>query len=141
MFLTTHYMDEAERCDRIAIVDRGRIVAIDSPDALKASVGVDTVTIETADDVSARDEIARGLDVDGEVLPDGAGLRMRVADGEAFVPRVFEHLTVGVRNVNVRRPSLDDVFIQYTGRDMRDAEAAGVDQFKANPMVRGFRRG
>jgi ABC-2 type transport system ATP-binding protein len=141
MFLTTHYMDEAERCDRIAIVDRGRIVAIDSPDALKASVGVDTVTIETADDVGARDEIARGLDVDGEVLPDGAGLRMRVADGEAFVPRVFEHLTVGVRNVNVRRPSLDDVFIQYTGRDMRDAEAAGVDQFKANPMVRGFRRG
>ena len=55
--------------------------------------------------------------------------------------RVFEHLTIGVRNVNVRRPSLDDVFIQYTGRDMRDAEAAGVDQFKANPMVRGFRRG
>ena len=141
MFLTTHYMDEAERCDRIAIVDRGRIVAIDSPDALKASVGVDTVTIETADDVSARGEIALGLGVEGEVLPDGAGLRMRVADGEAFVPRVFEHLTVGVRNVNVRRPSLDDVFIQYTGRDMRDAEPAGVDQFKANPMVRGFRRG
>jgi ABC-2 type transport system ATP-binding protein len=54
---------------------------------------------------------------------------------------MFEHLTVGVRNVNVRRPSLDDVFIQYTGRDMRDAEAGGVDQLKANPMVRGFRRG
>src|SRR5213595_4255927 len=60
MFLTTHYMDEAERCDRIAIIDRGRIVAIDSPDALKASVGVDTVTIETAADAIARDEIAHG---------------------------------------------------------------------------------
>jgi ABC-2 type transport system ATP-binding protein len=141
MFLTTHYMDEAERCDRIAIVDRGRIVAIDSPDALKASVGVDTVTLETADDVTARDEIARGLNVGGEVLTDGGGLRMRVADGEAFVPRVFEHLTVGVRNVNVRRPSLDDVFIQYTGRELRDAEAGASDQLRANPMVRGFRRG
>ena len=58
-----------------------------------------------------------------------------------FVPRMFEHLTVGVRNVNVRRPSLDDVFIQYTGRDMRDAEAGAGDQLRANPMVRGFRRG
>jgi ABC-2 type transport system ATP-binding protein len=143
MFLTTHYMDEAERCDRIAIIDRGHIVAIDSPDALKASVGVDTVTIETADDATARDDIARGLGVEGEVLADGEdeGLRMRVPDGESFVPRMFECLTVGVRNVNVRRPSLDDVFIQYTGRDMRDAEAGGVDQLKANPMVRGFRRG
>ena len=50
MFLTTHYMDEAERCDRIAIIDRGRIVAIDSPGGSKASVGVDIMTIETADD-------------------------------------------------------------------------------------------
>jgi ABC-2 type transport system ATP-binding protein len=141
MFLTTHYMDEAERCDRIAIIDRGRIVAIDSPGALKASVGVDTVTIETADDATARDEILRGLGVEGEVLDNGEGLRLRVPDGESFVPRMFEHLTVGVRNVNVRRPSLDDVFIQYTGRDMRDAEAGGVDQLKASPMVRGFRRG
>src|SRR5881398_938046 len=82
MFLTTHYMDEAERCDRIAIIDRGRIVAIDSPDALKASVGVDTVTIETAADATARDEIAHGLDVEGEVLENGEGLRLRVADGE-----------------------------------------------------------
>jgi ABC-2 type transport system ATP-binding protein len=141
MFLTTHYMDEAERCDRIAIIDRGRIVAIDSPDALKASIGVDTVTIETADDATARDEIARGLGVEGEVLDEGEGLRLRVPDGESFVPRMFEHLRVGVRNVNVRRPSLDDVFIQYTGRDMRDAEAGAGDQLRANPMVRGFRRG
>ena len=141
MFLTTHYMDEAERCDRIAIIDRGGIVAIDSPDALKASVATDCVTIETNDDVRARDELARGLGVEGEVLGDGAGLRLRVADGEVFVPRMFEHLTVGVRSVNVRRPSLDDVFIKYTGREMRDAEVGGVEQFKNNPMVRGFRRG
>jgi len=74
-----------------------------------------------------QDEITRGLGVEGEVLDEGEGVRLRVPDGESFVPRMFEHLTVGVRNVNVRRPSLDDVFIQYTGRDMRDAEAGGVD--------------
>ncbi len=139
MFLTTHYMDEADRCDRIAIIDRGRIVAVDTPDALKASVGADTVTLATADDAAARAELARAFGVEGELRPDG--LRVKVPDGEAFVPRIFEHLTVGVRSVNVRRPSLDDVFIQYTGHDLRDAEAGGVEQFKANPMVRGWRRG
>jgi ABC-2 type transport system ATP-binding protein len=138
MFLTTHYMDEAERCDRIAIIDQGRIVAIDSPSALKASVGADTVTVSTADDATARTEIARGLGVDGELSDDG--LRLRVDDGEAFVPRLFEHLTVGVHSINVRRPSLDDVFIKYTGRDMRDAEASVSEQMSSNAMVRAFRK-
>jgi ABC-2 type transport system ATP-binding protein len=138
MFLTTHYMDEAERCDRIAIIDEGRIVAIDTPDALKNSVGLDTVTLETHDDALARDELERGLGVKGEVTDDG--VRLRVTDGEAFVPRLFDHLTVGVRSVAVHRPSLDDVFMEYTGRAIRDAEAGLNDQFKMNPMVRGFRR-
>jgi ABC-2 type transport system ATP-binding protein len=138
MFLTTHYMDEAERCDRIAIIDQGRIVAIDSPSALKASVGADTVTLATADDATARAEIVRGLGVEGELADDG--LRLRVDDGEAFVPRLFDHLTVGVHSINVRRPSLDDVFIKYTGRDMRDAEASVSQQMSSNAMVRAFRK-
>jgi ABC-2 type transport system ATP-binding protein len=138
MFLTTHYMDEAERCDRIAIIDRGHIVAIDSPSALKAAVGKDCVTLDTADNGAARAEIARGLGVEGEVTDDG--LRLRVDDGEAFVPRLFEHLTVGVHSINVRRPSLDDVFIEFTGRDMRDAEAGLSEQMAANAMVRAFRK-
>jgi ABC-2 type transport system ATP-binding protein len=139
MFLTTHYMDEAERCDRIAIIDGGRIVAIDTPSALKASVGSDTVTLTTGDDSVARDEIARKLEVEGELTDDG--LVLRVPDGEAFVPRLFDHLeAVGVQCVTVRRPSLDDVFMKYTGRAIRDAEAGSQDQFKMNAMVRGFRR-
>jgi ABC-2 type transport system ATP-binding protein len=138
MFLTTHYMDEAERCDRIAIIDQGKIVAIDTPSALKASIGSDVVTIETADDAMALEQVARGLAIDGEVTD--SGLRLRVPDGEGFVPRLFEHLSVGIRNVNVRRPSLDDVFMEYTGRDIRDAEAGVNDQFKNSGMTRGFRR-
>jgi ABC-2 type transport system ATP-binding protein len=140
MFLTTHYMDEAERCDRIAIIDEGQIVAIDTPDALKASIGTDTVTIETAADLVARAEIAQHFGVEGEIR-ENEGLRLRVPDGEAFVPRLFDKLSVGVRSVNVRRPSLDDVFIEYTGRDLRDAEAGASERFRNNAMVRGFRRG
>jgi ABC-2 type transport system ATP-binding protein len=138
MFLTTHYMDEAERCDRIAIIDGGRIVAIDTPSALKASVGEDTVVVATSDDRVAHDQIARGLQLQGEITDDG--LLLRVPDGEAFVPRLFDHLeAVGVQSVTVRRPSLDDVFMEYTGRNIRDADAGSADQFRMNAMVRGFR--
>jgi ABC-2 type transport system ATP-binding protein len=138
MFLTTHYMDEAERCDRIAIIDHGQIVAIDTPNALKASIGADTVTVTTADDNAARDALAEGFGLDVETTADG--VRFRVPDGEGFVPRMFEHLPVGVRSVNVRRPSLDDVFMEYTGHELRDADAGTADQFRNNAMVRGFRR-
>jgi ABC-2 type transport system ATP-binding protein len=137
MFLTTHYMDEAERCDRIAIIDQGRIVAIDTPDALKASIGDDIVTVVTADDDAAQEQIARSLGVSGEKTDDG--LRLRVPKGDEFVPSLFEH-GLDVRSVSVRRPSLDDVFLEYTGRDIRDAEAGANDQWKQSGMTRGFRR-
>jgi ABC-2 type transport system ATP-binding protein len=138
MFLTTHYMDEAERCDRIAIIDQGRIVAIDTPDALKASIGADTVTVATSDDGAASRALRDGFGLDVETTENG--VRFRVPDGEGFVPRMFEHLRAGVRTVNVRRPSLDDVFMEYTGRELRDADAGTADQFRMNAMVRGFRR-
>jgi ABC-2 type transport system ATP-binding protein len=137
MFLTTHYMDEAERCDRIAIIDQGRIVAIDTPSALKASVGADTVTISTADDDRAIVQLDERLHVQAERRHEQ--LVIHVPDGEAFVPKIFASLDIGVSSVSVRRPSLDDVFIKYTGRDIRDAEAGNVTQLAANPMVRAFR--
>jgi ABC-2 type transport system ATP-binding protein len=138
MFLTTHYMDEAERCDRIAIIDQGTIVAMGTPSALKASVGADAVTVSTNDDATARAELANGLGVEGEVRPEG--VRLLVTDGEAFVPRIFEHVTVGINNVNVRRPTLDDVFIKYTGHAIRDSENDAAALNRMSPMVRSFRR-
>ncbi len=137
MFLTTHYMDEAERCDRIAIIDQGKIVAIDTPDALKASIGDDIVTVVTTDDAAAQIRIAQSLGVQGELTDDG--LRLRVPKGDEFVPTLFDH-GLDVSSVSVRRPSLDDVFLEYTGRDIRDAEAGANDQFKMSGMTRGFRR-
>lgn len=137
IFLTTHYMDEAENCDRIAIMDSGRIVALDTPEALKASVGVDRVRIGTADDEAAIAALKDTFDIDA-AMHDGQ-VTFGVADGERFVPRLFAELGVPIQSVEVTRPSLDDVFLGYTGRTIRDAEASAGDVNRAHPFVQGRR--
>jgi ABC-2 type transport system ATP-binding protein len=130
IFLTTHYMDEAEHCDRIAIIDHGKIVAIDTPEALKASVGKDRVQIHTADDKAAIAELAANFGIEAAVH-DGA-VTFSVASGEQFVPRLFSESTIPIRSVNVSRPSLDDVFMSYTGTTIRDAEGGAGNEFMRN---------
>ncbi|MCU4182762.1 ATP-binding cassette domain-containing protein [Acidiferrimicrobium sp. IK] len=125
MFMTTHYMDEAEYCDRIAIMDDGRIIALETPEALKASVGKDRIRITTDDDAKAIGLLGErfGLEAnmsEGEVT-------FSVEEGEHFVPRLFSELPVAIRSVSVARPTLDDVFMAYTGRTIRDAEASASD--------------
>ncbi len=120
IFLTTHYMDEAENCDRIAIMDIGQIVALGEPEALKASVGTDRVQIKTADDTLATQRLRDRFDVEASVH-DGT-VTFAVPAGEEFVPRLFAELDVPILSVSVARPSLDDVFLSYTGRTIRDAE-------------------
>jgi ABC-2 type transport system ATP-binding protein len=134
IFFTTHYMDEAEYCDRIAIIDHGSIVALDTPEALKASVGKDRVQIQTEDDEAAIAALARRFGVEASVH-EGA-VTFSVPAGEQFVPRLFAELGVGIRSVNVARPTLDDVFMSYTGKTIRDAEAANP----LRQMVAAFRR-
>jgi ABC-2 type transport system ATP-binding protein len=136
IFLTTHYMDEAEHCDRIAIIDHGQIVAIDTPEALKASVGEDRVQIHTADDQAAIAALAATFGI-GAAVHDGA-VTFSVASGEQFVPRLFAGLAVPIRSVSVSRPTLDDVFMSYTGKTIRDAEATSTDQMRT--MVAAWRR-
>jgi len=126
IFLTTHYMDEAEYCDRIAIMDQGRIVVLDTPAALKASVGHDRVKIETDDIDATIAELGERFGIEATTA-EGAVL-FGVPEGEHFVPRLFAELTQPIRAVNVSRPSLDDVFMSYTGTTIRDAESGGDDQ-------------
>jgi len=137
IFLTTHYMDEAENCDRIAIIDHGKIVAIDTPEALKASVGKDRVQIHTADDAAAIAELKETFGIEAAVR-EGA-VTFSVAAGEQFVPRLFAEFSIPIRQVSVSRPSLDDVFMSYTGSTIRDAEASGTDAMRA--MAQRFRAG
>ncbi|GAA1799236.1 ATP-binding cassette domain-containing protein [Actinomadura chokoriensis] len=128
IFMTTHYMDEAEFCERIAIMDSGRIVALDTPEALKAGVGEDRIRIRTDDDEAAIAAIKDRFGL-AAVVSEGA-VTFSVASGEAFVPRLFAELGVPIRSVNVARPSLDDVFMSFTGSTIRDAEASGSDRMR-----------
>ncbi|MFO0743054.1 MAG: ATP-binding cassette domain-containing protein [Labilithrix sp.] len=121
IFLTTHYMDEAENCDRIAIMDAGKIACVDTPVKLKASVGKDQVRLATRDDEAALASLKAKFGIDARV-GDGHVL-FGVDAGEEFLPRLITELGVPVLSVSVARPSLDDVFLHFTGRAMRDAEA------------------
>src|SRR3712207_3399998 len=123
IFMTTHYMDEAEFCDRIAIMDRGEIVVLDTPEALKAGVGADRVVLGTADDDAALAALRDRFDIEASVA-EGA-VTFHVDNGEAFVPRLFDDLGVAITSVAVSRPTLDDVFMGYTGSTIRDAETGG----------------
>jgi ABC-2 type transport system ATP-binding protein len=130
IFMTTHYMDEAEWCDRIAIMDHGQIVALDDPETLKAQVGTDRVSIQTDDNDAAIAALADRFGVDA-VVSEGA-VTFGVPGGEEFVPRLFAELGLPIRGVSVSRPTLDDVFMAYTGSTIRDAEE---DQSKMRNRV------
>jgi ABC-2 type transport system ATP-binding protein len=143
LFMTTHYMDEAEVCDRIAIIDHGSIVALDTPDRLKAMVGGDVVTLCTTDDDRAS-EVLRGLGAEPQRTRDG--LRMEVAGGDRFIPQALRAMDeqsppVRITSVNLRRPTLEDVFVKVTGREIRDEEAGEMDSMRQmHRMWSGGRR-
>jgi ABC-2 type transport system ATP-binding protein len=128
IFLTTHYMDEAEYCDRIAIIDQGRIVALDTPAALKESVGKDRVQIRTDDDEAAIAALRERFGIEAQIAE--GEVTFGVAEGEQFVPRLFAELDQPIRSVSVARPSLDDVFMSYTGTTIRDAESGSNDHMR-----------
>ncbi|MCW2546732.1 MAG: daunorubicin resistance transporter ATPase subunit [Mycobacterium sp.] len=139
IFLTTHYMDEAEYCDRIAIMDQGKIIALDTPEALKASIGKDRVQIRVDDNdagiaaLESRFGLAAGV-AEGAVT-------FAVERGEDFVPKLFADFPMPILSVNVARPTLDDVFMSYTGSTIRDAEATASQRGREQmTMMRGGRR-
>jgi ABC-2 type transport system ATP-binding protein len=120
VFVTTHYMDEAEHCDRIAIMDHGQVVVEDTPEALKSSVGTDRIALRTDDDELTIARIRERLGVEAGVHE--GQVTLAAPDGASVVPRLFTELGVHIQAVTVTRPSLDDVFLTYTGRTIRDSE-------------------
>ena len=120
VFMTTHYMDEAEHCDRMAIMNAGEIAVIDSPDALKSSIGKDRVQFRTEDDELAITHLRERFGLDAG-MHEGS-ITVGVAGGAQFIPRLFNELGVPITTVTVTRPSLDDVFMTYTGTTISDAE-------------------
>jgi ABC-2 type transport system ATP-binding protein len=132
ILLTTHYLEEADRlAERVGIVSRGRLVVEGAPDALKRELRGEAVTVELADGdgrgaVAA--EIVERLGHVHEVMLDGRHLRARVDHGAAAVPTILSALEsdgVAVAAVTIARPSLDDVYLHYTGRDFRSEDEEG----------------
>ena len=114
-------MDEAEHCDRIAIMDNGEIVVEDTPEALKSSIGTDRIALRTDDDELAIARMRERLGVEAGVHE--GQVTIAVAGGSAGRPAAV-HRARRTRSdsVTVTRPSLDDVFMTYTGRTIRDSE-------------------
>jgi ABC-2 type transport system ATP-binding protein len=133
IFLTTHYMDEAEYADRIAIIDHGAIVALDTPDELKHQVGADTVELTTADDAMATKRLS---DAGFRVSRGDDAVVVFAQDGEAQVARLIEVADVPVSNVHVHRPTLDDVFLHFTGRQIREDHGAPAMPMRMRAMAR-----
>jgi ABC-2 type transport system ATP-binding protein len=130
IFLTTQYLDEAEFANRIAIIDTGSIVALDTPDGLKRSIGGDLITFSTPDTTAG---IAAVKDRYGiEALERDGSIRFHVAQGDSFLPEFVRSFPQPIQTVSLSRPSLDDVFLTLTGREIRDAELDAKQQLLAH---------
>ena len=134
VFMTTHYMDEAEVCDRIAIIDHGRIIACGTPDELKRMIQGDTIYLKTTDDSYAMIEIEEKLSIKAVKLHDS--ICFNIESGDKFIPKIFEGLATPIISVNLKKPTLDDVFMHLTGREIREE-----NNYKPGELLKMRRRG
>ncbi len=136
IFMTTHYMDEAEVCDRIAIIDSGKIIAQGSPEELKRTVGGDVISLKTTDNKRSKQEIKRLLGIDAEEK--GDELYITTLKGDSCIPELVRALADMVISVRLQSPTLNDVFLKLTGKAIRDEEVSGMSNIKEE--IRAFRR-
>jgi len=137
IFMTTHYMNEAEYCDRIAIIDHGKIVASGAPRELKKHVGGDIIRMSSAQKQKLKRELEERYKK--EIKEEDGTLQLEVADGEKFLPRLFNELDTKIDSIELRKPTLDDVFLSLTGRKIREEEASSKDRMREHMRVRGGR--
>jgi len=129
IFLTTHYMDEAENCDRIAIIDYGKIVALDTPENLKNMVGGDVITIETENLEDAVSEVKEKYNLSAQIQDDT--VTFSVPKGDTFLPKFIRNFRGKLLSVSVHRPTLDDVFLKLTGHAIRDRDVDSWGNMKS----------
>jgi ABC-2 type transport system ATP-binding protein len=114
-------MDEAENCDRIAVIDYGKIIASDTPEGLKDLIGGDVIQIKTEDDEKAELELTEKFGL--TIMHELNYLCFRVDRGEEFIPDFIRNFTMPIHAISLHRPTLDDVFIKLTGREIREESA------------------
>ena len=137
IFLTTHYMDEAEACDRVAIMDYGKIIALDTPDRLKARLGGDVVSIAGPHNEALAREVRESFEVEPRIENDA--VEFNVEQGGEFLPILLARIQGEVRSVGIRAPTLEDVFVSMTGHQIREAQASEEDKLRSMRR-RGFGR-
>ncbi|QTN01433.1 ATP-binding cassette domain-containing protein [Sediminibacillus dalangtanensis] len=130
IFLTTHYMDEAEICDRVAVMDHGKLIALDTPDQLKTNVGGDIIEIETEDNQAAKSVLMEKYEV--EVKEAGGSLTFQVDKGSEFLVQFVKNFDIPIKTVNLRRPTLNDVFLALTGREIREEMVSSKEKMKTS---------
>ncbi|RCH66783.1 ATP-binding cassette domain-containing protein [Streptomyces sp. SDr-06] len=121
LFITTHYLEEAENCDRLGIIDHGRLVAQGTATELKAGIGDDQVTLRTSDDAAARHVVGRAMPPGVAVTGGGEGVSLRIPGGSTWIPRLCAALAahdIAVHAASATPPTLDDVFFHHTGRSI-----------------------
>lgn len=142
LFMTTHYLEEADAlCDRIAIIDHGKIIVVGTPSELKESLGGDIITLSIKQDVDITDIISKIKRVK-EVKKENGMYMVKSESGEETAPLIIEALRkkgYTVTKLSLTKPTLNEVYLQYTGRSMRDAEESG-DSLYAKRMMRAGRR-
>nr|WP_206760611.1 ATP-binding cassette domain-containing protein [Sulfolobus islandicus] len=142
IFVTTHYLEEADMYgDRIAIIDKGKILAIGSPKELKEKIGGDLVSLQTNNDDLAM-KVVSSIDGILDVKKANDGIRIKVRNGEEKAPEILESLVkngIKVSRMSITEPTMDEVYMEVTGKRLRDEEASAQEMFAFRRTVRRAR--
>jgi len=125
VIVTTHLMEEAERCDRLAILSKGRLVGLGTPAELTREIGGDVIVLEARDPESLADHIRTRFRIEAGVMD--SRVRLEIENGHRFVPDVVEAFPGEVQSISVSKPTLEDVFIHRTGHRFWNEDVAGVE--------------
>ncbi len=143
LFMTTHYLEEADNlCDRVAIIDHGRIVALDTPNALKESLGGDIITLTTEENGIDATSLIESAPKVKEVKKQNSTYRIKVENGEDTAPQILSRLIeegYKITKLALTKPTLDEVYLEYTGRSMREEEESAGSMFTRRITMRRAR--
>jgi ABC-2 type transport system ATP-binding protein len=141
IFLTTHYLEEADAlCDRVLVIDNGKIIAEGVPDELKRRISGDVVTLSVNGDADQAKAILAGYPGVREISVDDRAIRMTVEHGEEALPGMLRALDddgITLRSIQLARPTLDDVFLTLTGRSLREDSPSGAPAQDESPQPPG----
>ncbi len=128
-------MEETEICDRIAIIDNGKIVALDTPDNLKKTIGGDIITITSEDNARLKAYIEK---ITGNKINDekGEDVKFEINDSSSFIPGFIKSSPVKILSISSRKPTLNDVFLELTGHEIREEEVNSMDAMRARMKMR-----